>query len=367
MEKVVSTVFGCHYHQGHGGAMKKPENYVGIDVSSQTFTSAIGRIGAKWQIVVKPEQFDNSLEGCTAYLHWLQEHGARANNSIICMEATGVYNEMLAHFLLVNNYQVSIEPPLRVKRAFHPEGHKSDPVDSTQISEYAYRFWDELRIWKPRKAILEQIKTLLTAREQFVKEQAAHKNALQALKRKVIRTPLAEALHETAIAQLNENARKIEAEIEKLIDQDPDFRDTVRLLSSITGVGVLLASYMLVIIKSAPQPLSAKVLAAFIGICPYEHTSGSSVHGASTSRHYGPPAVRQLLYLAACSARTHDEKYKQYFYRKVAEGKPKQLVINNIANNMLKVMVAVLRSKTPYIRNYQSVNPGMFKMALTRS
>lgn len=347
--------------------MNKPKHYVGIDVSSKTFTSAIGCMGTKWQIAVKPEQFDNSLDGCTAYLYWLQEHDAKPNNSIICMEATGVYNELLAHFLLVNKYQVSIEPPLKVKRAFHPEGHKSDPVDSAQISEYACRFWDELRIWQPRKALLEQIKTLLTAREQFVKEQAAHKNALRALKRKVIRTPLAEALHETAITQLNENARTIEEEIEKLINQDPEFRDMIRLLTSMTGVGMLLSSYMLVIIKSAPQPLSAKVLAAFIGICPYEHSSGSSVRGASTSRHYGPPAVRKLLYLAACSARTHDDKYRRYFYRKVAEGKPKQLVINNIANNMLKVMVAVLRSRTPYIRNYQSVNPGMFNLALTRS
>ncbi len=100
-----------------------------------------------------------------------------------------------------------------------------------------------------------------------MKEQVAHKNALRALKRKVIRTPLAETLHETAITQLNENARTIEEEIGNLINQDPDFRDMIKLLTSMTGVGMLLATYMLVIVKSAPQPLSAKVLAAFIGIC----------------------------------------------------------------------------------------------------
>jgi len=52
------------------------------------------------------------------------------------------------------------------------------------------------------------------------------------------------------------------------INQDPDFRNTIRLLTSITGVGMLLSAYMLVIVKSAPQPLSVKALAAFIGICP---------------------------------------------------------------------------------------------------
>ncbi len=75
-----------------------------------------------------------------------------------------------------------------------PRRHKSDPVDSCQISEYACRFWDELSAWAPRHELLEQIKTLLTAREQFVVEKAAHQNSLIALKRKVTRTPLAEKI-----------------------------------------------------------------------------------------------------------------------------------------------------------------------------
>jgi transposase len=347
--------------------MYKPEFFVGIDVSSKTFTSSIGCMSSKWQIQVNPKQFENSTEGFAAYLHWLLQHNATPENAIVCMEATGVYNELLAHFLVASRYQVSIEPPLKVKRAFHPEGHKSDAVDSTQISEYAYRFWDELSIWQPRKEVVEQIKTLLTVREQFVVEKTGHINALKALKRKAIRTPLAESIHETAIAQLKANIIKIEEEIQRLIDQDPDFRNMIWLLMSIPGVGLMLAAHMFVVIQSAPQPLSAKKLAAFIGICPYEHSSGTSLYQSSTSRHYGPPGLRRLLFLAALSVRTHNPNFRHYFYRKVNEGKPPKLVINNIANKLLKIMVAVLRSNTPYIPNFQSVNPGMFKMALTRS
>ena len=50
------------------------------------------------------------------------------------------------NYLLSQGYRVSVESPLRVKRAFHPAGHKSDPVDSRQIAEYAYRFQDELNL-----------------------------------------------------------------------------------------------------------------------------------------------------------------------------------------------------------------------------
>jgi hypothetical protein len=39
--------------------------------------------------------------------------------------------------------------------------------------------------------------------------------------------------------------------------------------------------------------------------------------------------------LAARSVATHNELFKKYYLRKQAEGKAKQLVLNNIANKLL--------------------------------
>jgi transposase len=317
--------------------------------------------------VVRPASFANEYDSFPKYLSWLQAHDIRPDNSVICMEATGVYNEVLAHFLKLNHYPVAIEPPLKVKRAFKPEGNKSDPVDSTQVSEYAYRFWDELVLWQPRSELLEQIHTLLTTREQLVVGRTGHLNSLKALQRKQVRTALAETIHEQAVAELKQHILAVEAEIRRLIDQDPDFRQLVGLLLSIPGVGLLLAAHMLVIIQTSQEPLSPKQLAAYAGICPYENSSGTSLHFTPTSRHYGPPALRKLLYLAAMSLRTHNAQFRTYFLRKTEQGKPKKLVINNIANKLLKIMVAVVRSKTAFIANYRSVNPGLLKKALTTS
>jgi transposase len=347
--------------------MNRPQYYVGIDVASVSFTSAIGKMGEKWQIIVKPETFENTFDSFPKYLKWLQDHSVQAENAILCMEATGVYNEVLAHFLVANHYQVAIEPPLKVKRAFKPEGHKSDPVDSCQISEYAYRFLDELTLWTARPEVLEQIKTLLATREQFVVEKAGHQHALLSLKRKAIHTPLAEQLHQKAIAQLKAHISEMEVEIRRLIDQDPGSHHLVALLMSIPGVGLLLAAHLLVTFRNAPQPLSPKDLAAYAGICPYDDKSGTSVYHTPTSRHYGPPGLRKLLYLAALSLRTHNESFQLYFLRKTKEGKPGKLVINNIANKLLKIIVAVVRSNTAFIPNYRSVNPGLLKPALTNS
>jgi transposase len=348
--------------------MNKPQFFVGIDIAAATFTSAIGSSREdRWQKEGRPSTFDNEYDSFAKYLQWLREHGVQPDNSVICMEATGVYGEVLAHFLKLNGFRVVIEAPLKVKRAFHPAGHKSDPVDSEQIAEYAYRFWDELTLWTPREEVLEQIKTLLATREQFVVQKAGHQNTLQALQRKKIRTALAEKMHTQAIQELKGHIKELEQAIEQLINQDPDFRNLLMLLMSIPGVGMLLAAHMLVLLKSATQPCTAKGLAAFIGICPYEDSSGTSLHNTPTSRHYGPPALRKLLFLAAMSVSKHNQQFRAYYLRKVQEGKPKQLVINNIANRLLKVMMAVVRSQTAFIPNYRSVNPRLLNQPLTAS
>jgi len=49
--------------------------------------------------------------------------------------------------------------------------------------------------------------------------------------------------------------------------------------------------------------------------------------------------------------------------RKVAEGKPKRMVLNNISNKLLKVVCALVKTGTHYIPNYKSVNPILLKSA----
>ncbi len=341
--------------------MKRPKYYVGVDISAENFMVAVGE--EPWRVVAKGEEFRNKLEGYEKMKAWMKKRGIGEENAVLCMEATGVYGEGLAYYLQANGYQIAIEAPLKVKRAFMPTGHKNDRVDSQQIAEYAYRFYDELVYWKPREEILEQIKVFLEIREQYVVQKTGHFNALKALKRKVVQTPLAEALHERSIDQIKKNIKEIDAEIRRLIDQDPKYGDIIRLLMSVPGVGLLLASNMLLIIESAPDEVTPKQMAAYIGISPYEHRSGNSVYKPDSSRHYGPTKVRKLLYLASLSVRTHQEQFKKYFLRKVDEGKPKKVVLNNIANKLVKIMCAVVKTQTPYIPNYRSIHPSLYKMS----
>lgn len=280
-----------------------------------------------------------------------------AQNSVVCMEATGVYGQALAYFLVTHKYRVSVEPPLKVKRAFPTHGHKNDITDSEHLAEYAYRFYDELHIWKPPNSVLEHLKTLLRTREQLTKNKTGYQNSLIALRREIVRTQVAEKMYENLIEELKSLITKIDSEIKVLLDKHPFFNYRFRNLLSIPGVGLQLASYMLVITNKTDNKLSARNLAAYLGICPYEHSSGKSVYRRPRSRRNGSGSIRKLLYLAAMSLRTHNRNFKEYFVRKTQSGKSKKLVINNIANKLLRIICAVIRSDKQYIDGYVSIHP----------
>ena len=142
-------------------------NYIGIDIAAESFAASIFTSVIK-PIISKPD-FVNNPNGFESFVSWMSSYGVDVSNSILCMEATGVYGESLCYWLAAKDYRVVVEHPMKVKKAFLTKGHKTDEVDSKKIAEYAYRHVDKLKLWSPPGKIVEQIKVLLSSREQFVK------------------------------------------------------------------------------------------------------------------------------------------------------------------------------------------------------
>lgn len=335
--------------------MQQPKYFIGADMSSNSFSVSVGT--HPWKLLGLSQSFDNSTQGFEEFVIWLKKQDITNNNSVVCMESTGVYGQGFAYFLVSYNYSVSVEPPLKVKRAFPTHGNKNDIADSMHLAEYACRFYDQLHIWKPPQSVLEQVQTLLKTREQLTKSSVSYQNALKTLKRQSVRTPLAENTYKELIGELKALIKKIDKEIRDLLQKHPFFNHRLNNLLSIPSVGLQLASYMLVVLYKKDKTLRARSLASYVGICPYEHQSGTSVYKKPRSKKNGSGSIRKLLYLAAMSLRTHKKIFKEYFIRKTQGGKPKKLVLNNIQNKLLRIICGVLNSGKPYIDNYLSINP----------
>ena len=328
--------------------------FIGIDPSATSFTTSIYEAS---QFLVKPYSCESTTEGVIEFLDWLHSQGCTPENSVICIENTGVYSEILLYRIEQAGWPLVIAEPIKVHRAFGLGKSKTDELDSKKIAEYAARYIDKLTPWQPHEAVVEQIHVLLSTREQLVGQKTALLNTRHVLGRKYIQTPTANSSLEIVIKQLKKQITRLEKEIDDLIKKHPTLANTVNKLMSAPGVGLLLAANLLVITAGFKQSLNYRQLAAHLGIAPLARQSGSSVRGRSKSRGYGPPRTRKLLHLAARSLVTHVKEYQKYYARKMAQGKPKKLVLNNVANQLLRVLCSMIKNNQPYIAEFVSVNP----------
>lgn len=341
--------------------MPKNTFFIGLDIAADDFVASVYQTHEK--PIITKEAIKNNPDGFNILISWLKEHSINQANSVVCMEATGVYSEAIAYYLATYGFRVSVEPPLKIKRAFDPVGHKTDAVDSKQIAEYAYRYSDELKFWKPKEEIVEKIKQLLTAREQFTKQSTAIQNAMKSYERHVIQVPLIVKAHHRTLKELKKHITEIDKELDRLMRQNPTIFQKTNILKSIPGYGMLLAANLMAITGNFEEITKYKQLAAFIGIVPYQYQSGTSISKKARIRNFGPQFTRKLLRLAAQSVATHDKQFKQYYLRKIAEGKAKALVLNNIANKLLKVACAMIRDNKSYIKEHRSIHPMYLKIA----
>lgn len=334
---------------------------IGIDPAAESFTASI--FLDPQTVRTAPQPFPMLLEGIKAFESWVRQQEVRLDRARIYVENTGVYSEMLCYQLRERGYSLALLDPRKIWKAF-PDGQpKNDPLDSQKVAEYGFRFADTIENWRPQEELIEQIQILLQTREQLVRQKTATQNSRTTLSRKVIQTPAANRALDATLTHLVEQIRALEAELKRLIRSDPNLRSGVALLMSAPGVGWFLSAQLLVLTRGFTEPPTYRTLAQYIGISPNEHSSGTSVRKRSRSRRYGPAQIRKLLHLAARSLRTHHEPSRNYFFRKLAEGKPKKLVLNNIANQLLKRLCAMLRDQTPYIDTHNSMNPRLLALA----
>ncbi|MEJ7673747.1 MAG: transposase [Chitinophagaceae bacterium] len=76
------------------------------------------------------------------------------------------------------------------------------------------------------------------------------------------------------------------------------------------------------------------------GLVPFEHTSGTSIRGKSRVSHFANKKAKRLLNLAASVAIQHNQELKQYYQRRVAEGKSKIGTLNIIRKKLVDRMFA---------------------------
>jgi transposase len=87
-------------------------------------------------------------------------------------------------------------------------------------------------------------------------------------------------------------------------------------------------------------------------MAPFGKQSGTSINSKPKVSRLANKKIKTLLTQAAKSAMAHDPIIRRYYERKLAEGKDKWLITNNVRNKIVHTIFAIVRSKQPYSVNY---------------
>lgn len=332
-------------------ANQRYTHLVGIDVSKHTLDVML------WCAEPEPPSkkafhITNDAAGHRRLIHWLKQHKAPPETTVLCMEHTGRYNEVLLEHLTLVGWICSVEKTTVLKKV-QPEHHrKDDPYDADLLAEYAYRYSDKLHLYQAPDPTIEQIRLLYRERRRLVTQRAAVKQLRSEQGYNRPRPPSqAEAvvakLRKAQLAFYDEQIQALEQQMKALAESDQRLQDGYEQLKGIDGIGEKTA-FMWLCLFYGQVHLDARRIASRFGFAPHGSTSGTSRNRRAHSTGHGNSEVRKMLTLCARSAGAHHEKYRQYKTRKLAEGKASQLVTNNIINKLIRVVCAVWNDDTVF-------------------
>lgn len=330
------------------------QTFIGIDVSKLTLDVSIITVDGYQQ----HEQFENNAKGFKKLHTWLHSTNLFSyETALFCMEHTGIYTRQFVQFLMLRNAKLWMESALHLKRSMGMTRGKNDKIDSYRIARYAMTNADRVQLVTLSNKTLMLIKDLMSNRDRINKSYQSIKVSIREMERvdKATGKELTK-LNKAAIAGLLKSKTAIENRIRKLVEQDKELKNIFALVTSIKGVGPVLATELLVYTHKFTRMNNAKQLACYCGVAPFTHTSGTSIKGRTGTSNFANMNLKSTLHLAALSSTRYVPDIKQYYERKVAEGKSKMCVLNAVRNKILQRVLAVVKRGTPYVENYLEIN-----------
>lgn len=329
------------------------KNFIGIDISKETFDLALIKncnVGAAIST-----NFANTTKGIVNLEEFLKKQGINMDETLFCMEHTGIYCRLLSQYLYESKYHLWLEMPIQIIRSAGIQRGKNDRIDAIRIAGYACLQKDKAVLWEPPREVLAQINDLLTLRDRLVESRKSLKQPIKELKDMGLKdtAKLIESKCKNTLSAIEKEIEQIEKELKNLVNKDTNLKKLFSLATSVPGIGKITAWTMLYYTNEFKLYGNAKKLACYCGVAPFEHTSGTSVKGKTRVSPFANKKLKKLIHLVAMSSIRNDKELSAYYKRKVDEGKNKMVVLNAIRNKILHRLCAVIKRQTPYQLEYQ--------------
>ena len=329
-----------------------PRLVVGIDIAATTFTASWAHRDAAPR---RAQTFAQEPSGFLALHNQLAAAGADPATTLVVLEATSSYWISLAVYLHEAGYQLSVVNPRHVQAYAQslPRRAKTDPRDAQLLVQFGHDRATQLLRWTPPPSVYHELRQRLSVRASLQQLRGQAANQRHALVQWPVQIASALEPLNAVIADLDTRIATLEREIATVL-RDGAWAASAALLTGIKGIGTLTASWLLVTTLNFQLAATPEALAAYAGLVPLPHESGSSVRKRRQIGHQGNQQLRTSLYLATLSAAQHNPLIKPFYARLRAAGKPMKVARCAAARKLLRIAWAVVSNGKPFDPAYGS-------------
>ena len=326
--------------------MKNYELFIGIDVSKLKLD--ITGIDQDNAIRLKHCVIRNDAKEIKKYFRKMLKTANKA--MIVGFENTGVYSALIAFVLQDLGIDYCQLPSLEISRSKGISRGKNDKIDALKIAQYLLSHRFKIRLSTVTEIPLTEMRLLYTHREKIIKSISQYEKEFEnkdflpkEIQKEILKST------KSILKCLPINLKKIECRLSAIIKEHAAIEKNFKLITSIPGIGKQTALYLMIVTKNFTAFKEARQVACYAGVAPFPYQSGSSINGRTKVNNLADKKLKSLLNMCALSANKYDVELKEYFERKVNEGKNKMLVLNNIRNKLLARVFAVINRQEPYI------------------
>ena len=298
--------------------------FIGIDISK-----------AKLDIAFHPSGEVLTVENSSQGIADLITRFTLEPPELIVLEPSGGYELTLLLALNAAQQRVTLVHATRIKAFINATGKhaKTDALDAMNIALFA-------SVMRPEPRAMPEVERVdlefwVARRTQIVAMLTMEKNRL-ALSSGSVRKSL-----ESHIAFLEDQRRTANLELETRINQSSVYKALSALLSSVPGVGVVTATTLVAMLPELGK-LSRGEITALVGLAPFARESGAWKGKRFISG--GRMGVRNVLYMAALSAKRCNPAIRAMFERLEKTGKPFKVCLVACMRKLLLMLNAIAGS-----------------------
>ena len=305
-------------------------SFGGIDVSKD-----------RLDVMVLPEEQCSSVSNDAAGWAKLVEQLRGFSISAIGIEASGGYERGAVRALLAAGMSVRQVNPFKLRQFARASGvlAKNDPLDARMIASFIAIM--PTRPAQPHAPAVERLAEILTVRRQLSDAKVAAENASRLLEDAML-----QRLSRRRIARLAADIDLLDGRLVEIVMADAALVRRYQLLTSMPGVGPVLACTLIALLPELGR-MNRKQVAALVGLAPYAFDSGK-LKGARCIWG-GRASIRRVLYMAALIAMRCNPALKAFHNRLAATGKKPKVVIVAVMRKMITTLNAMLRNETPWV------------------